>query len=77
MYIWSKVQGKGHKYLALKITNSDYDLFNDIEKSKINILKEFSDCKVITVSKEFYYELVKKYDLGLPHQWKFVNKFYS
>lgn len=68
MYIWSKCQGKGHEYFALKISNSNYNLLDDIEKSKINILKEFSDCKVISVSKAFYYKLVKKYNFDLPRR---------
>lgn len=66
MYIWSKCQGKGRKCLALKISNSNYSLLDNIEKSKINILKEFSDCKVISVSKDFYYKIAKKYNFDLP-----------
>lgn len=68
MYIWSKCQGKGHKYLTLKVSNSNYNLLDEIEKSKINILKEFSDYKVISVSKSVYYKFVKKYNFDLPRR---------
>lgn len=65
MYIWNKCSGKGCGYFALKIKNSNYNLFNDNEKSKINVLREFSDCKVISISKSFYYKIIKKYDFDL------------
>lgn len=68
MYIWSKCSGKGQAYISLKISNSSYNLLNDKEKSKVNILKEFSDCKVISVSKLFYYNIIKKYDFDLPRK---------
>lgn len=66
MYIWSKCTGKGYGYFALKISNLNYNLLNDKEKSKINVLREFSDCKVISISKSFYYKIIKKYDFDLP-----------
>lgn len=68
MYIWNKCQGKGRKCLVLKISNSDYNLLDDKEKTKINILKEFSYYKIISVSKDFYYKIAKKYNFDLPRQ---------
>jgi len=60
MYIWSKCTGKGYGYFALKISNSNYALLDDNEKSKLNILKEFSDGKVISVPKPLYHRIMKK-----------------
>lgn len=57
MYIWSLSTGKAKKFLMFKISNATYDQLDNSEKDEINILRSYSNYKIVAAPKSVYYKI--------------------